>query len=139
MTIFKGDLESTHFLNVDLDIYSKYDLQPLVTALGKKIIVLFVGRVKRTYQAHLEVTRLTGDADSTIRAFCSLIRSLPHPERQLWDSAKQREFNVGIQAGPNPYSTEFELENQTVKSAAELNARIVFTIYAPEKPGLVIP
>jgi hypothetical protein len=54
MVISKGRDADTHFLNVDLDIYSTRDLQPLVTALGTTIIVLHVGRFKRTYGAHLE-------------------------------------------------------------------------------------
>jgi hypothetical protein len=33
----------THFLNVDVDVWSKSDLQPLVAALGKKIFVHCVG------------------------------------------------------------------------------------------------
>jgi len=33
----------TRFLNVDVDVWSKSDLQPLVAALGKKIFVHCVG------------------------------------------------------------------------------------------------
>jgi hypothetical protein len=38
MTISNGDPEATHFLNVDLDIHSKSDLQPLVSALGEEVV-----------------------------------------------------------------------------------------------------
>ncbi|MGC9950216.1 MAG: hypothetical protein ABSF64_27950 [Bryobacteraceae bacterium] len=41
MVIHKVNPATTHFLNVDLDIYSKADFQPLVTALGKKVMVLY--------------------------------------------------------------------------------------------------
>jgi hypothetical protein len=47
MVINRGNPASTHFLNVDLDIYSKADLQPLVSALAKKIMVLYVGRASK--------------------------------------------------------------------------------------------
>ncbi len=39
----------TEFLNVDLDIYASYDLQPLVDALGKTVFALYVGRERRGY------------------------------------------------------------------------------------------
>jgi hypothetical protein len=66
--------ETTHLLNVDLDIYSRSDLQPLVTAFGEKVFVLHVGRYKRTYKAVLELTptRIAKSADSRILAFCKL-------------------------------------------------------------------
>src|SRR5215831_5304504 len=50
----KGDTAAEHFLNVDLDIYSTRDLQPIVNTLGEAVIVLHLGRIKRTHNAHLE-------------------------------------------------------------------------------------
>lgn len=46
--------KETTFLNVDPDLFSRSDLQPLVTALGQKVFVLHVGRDRQTYSAHLE-------------------------------------------------------------------------------------
>jgi hypothetical protein len=132
MVIYRDNPEGTHFLNVDLDIYSRLNLQPLVSALGEKVCVLHVGRDKRTYCAHLEVTRITKDADSTIRAFCRLIESLPKAERELWNMAKVRDFSIGVQAKAQPHSHDFALAAETVKAVSALGARIVFTVYAPE-------
>jgi hypothetical protein len=78
----------THFLNVDLDILSKSTLQPLVDAFGKKVIVLFSGKVKRTYRAHLELAKMTKTADATVKDFCALVEALPNAERALWNRAK---------------------------------------------------
>ena len=133
--IYRGNPEATHFLNVDLDIYSRLSLQPLVSALGKKVFVLHAGREKRTYCAHLELTRITKNADATIRAFCALIESLPTAERELWNMAKVRDFNIGVQAEARPHSHETALAVETVKAASEVGARIVFTVYAPEGHG----
>lgn len=132
MVIYRNKPTDTHFLNVDLDICSKCDLQPLVTALGAKVCVLFVGRFKRTYHAHLELSRITKSPDSAIRGFCALIETLPKAERGLWNGAKVRDFNIGVQAAAQPFSREFSLAAQTVRSASELRARIVLTVYAPE-------
>ncbi len=123
--------ETSHFLNVDLDLFSKSNLQPLVTAMGDAVFVLHVGRYKRTYRAHLEIPGLVKNADSAIQKFCSLIRSLPSEARQLWDSAKRRELNIGVQAGLQPDAYEIPLTTETLRAASGVNARIVFTIYAP--------
>ena len=76
--------EETNFRNVDFDIYAKFDLQPLVTALGKKVFELAVGRVRRTYYAHLELDgRGPASPDAAIRRLAALIRALPKPERKV--------------------------------------------------------
>src|ERR1700740_1107749 len=90
---------AAQFLNVDLDVYSSHDLQPLVNGFGKKVIDLYVGRERKGYSTHLELAGLRKpSADSTIRAFCALIRALPKKERELWNGAKSREFSVGVEA-----------------------------------------
>jgi hypothetical protein len=133
MVIYKGGPGETNFLNVDLDIHSKSDLQPLVSALGKQVHVLWVGRLKTTYYAHLEVMKITKDADQTIRVFCALIQELPRAERKLWNQAKIREFNIGVQGAARPTAYEITLQAETVRAAAELGARIGFTIYGKLK------
>src|SRR5262249_54134012 len=135
---FIMSLMGTHFRNVDLEIDSKSDLQPLVTALGKKVFVLFVGCVKRTYIARLElaVGRPNMTADQTTRALCALICSLPRAERKLWNQAKRRDFSVGIQSEEQPSAVDFALEAETLKAVADLAARIVFTVYGRLKPHI---
>jgi hypothetical protein len=133
MVVQKGERTETHFLNVDLDIHSTSDLQPLVSALGKKVHVLWVGRLKRTYYAHLEVMKITKDADQTIRVFCALVKELPRAERKLWNQARIREFNIGVQGAARPTSYEITLQEETVRAAAELGARIGLTIYGKLK------
>jgi hypothetical protein len=130
---FEDDSRGIHYRNVDLDIRStKMDLQPLVSALGKKVIVLDVQRFKRTYYARLEPYWTAKDPNAAIRGFCKLIASLPHAEREAWDTAKIREFDIGIQARNHPCSVNFALTAETVKAAAELGARISVTVYASE-------
>jgi hypothetical protein len=124
--------ETTHFLNVDLEIDSRWNLQPLVSALGKKVIVLYADRYKRTYMARLELARLTNDPNVIIRSFCAMIRDLPRAERKLWTSAKLRDFSIGVKAGFKPSAYDLALTPQTLKEASEINARIVFTLYASD-------
>jgi hypothetical protein len=124
----------TQFLNVDLDVYSESDLQPLVNALGRRVNALYVGRERRKYSAHLELSGFqTPSADCIIRTFCTLIRALPKAERERWNRAKAREFSVGVQAGPRPFASDFRIEAQTVKAVAELGGVIVLTVYGLEE------
>ncbi len=129
----RNSQRTTHFLNVDLDIYSKSNLQPLVTAMGKKVHTLFVGRNKRVYQATLELVGagLSKSPDSTIRTFCALIRSLPKTALMQWNAAKVRDFNIGVQAAMQPLSYRIGLAPETVRAASAVRARIVLTVYAP--------
>src|SRR5580704_12391259 len=121
MVIYKDKTETPHFINVDLDIHSKSNLQPLLAVLAKKVCVLYAGRDKRTWSAHLELTRITGSADAAIRAFCALVQALPRAERDLWNAAKMRDFNIGVQAAMRPFSYETVLAAKTVKAASEVN------------------
>ncbi len=50
----------------------------------------------------------------------------------MWNAATRREFNIGVQAEKRPAACDFAVEAQTVKAVAELDARIVLTVYAPE-------
>ncbi len=121
------------FLTVDLDVYSRSDLQPLVNGFGKRVIALYVGRERRRYSAHLELAGFQRpSADATIRTFCTLIRALPKTERELWNGATRREFSVGVQAGWQPFACNFRVEAQTIKAVAELGAVIVLTVYGPD-------
>jgi hypothetical protein len=122
----------TSFLNVDLDMRSTTPIEPVIAALGDDVIVLHSGREKRAYCAHLELSRVRKDADATIRVFCTLIRALPPDARRSWDKCRARDFNIGIQAECEPRATEIVLKAGTVQAVAELGARIVFTVYAPE-------
>jgi hypothetical protein len=86
------------------------------------------------YKAQLELA--TGNPKSpeaAIRRYCALIRELPPETRKLWDSAKSREFDVGIEApGPMQYYW-FSVAPKVIKAASEINAIITVTIYGPMK------
>jgi hypothetical protein len=129
MTIVQAS--NTHFLNVDLDIYSRRDLKPLVNRFGTKVIVLFMGKTKRKYSAHLEIERYCTTPDSTIRAFCRLVNDLPEPERNIWDAAVVRSFSVGVQAEIGSPVRDFQVRRETVTAVSEISAEIVLTVYAP--------
>jgi hypothetical protein len=120
--------KDSHFLNVDLVIYSKSDLKPLVDAMGRNIIELHVGRVRRSYHAYLEISGMPRSAESAIRGFCRVIQKLPRPARKLWESARLRRFDIGIDSVPRG-TYWFEISKEAVAEAAKLNATIALTVY----------
>jgi hypothetical protein len=127
----------TTLLNVDLDIWSTTPLDDLVRAFGRRVFVLYAGKKGRRYAAHLELARdgASRGADALIRHFVALVRRLPPKGRALWNRAQRRDFNVGIQAAAKPYSYELPLEVSTVRAAAAVNARVVFTVYGDDSRG----
>jgi hypothetical protein len=129
-------LDDSLFMNVDLDIYSKTDLQPLVAALGNSIIEMWVGRVRRTYEAHLELSgsHLALRAlSSIILKLCKLVQALPPRERRLWNAAKTKSFDIGIGAPKRNRHYWSAVSPDAVRAAAEVGAQIAITIYGPMK------
>jgi hypothetical protein len=129
-------LDKSLFMNVDLDIYSKSDLRPLVDALGDQIIEMWVGKVRRTYEAHLEVSgsHLAPSAPSRIiLRFCKLIGALPPSKRELWSAAKTKSFDIGIESPKRNMHFWSAVSPEAVRAAAEVGAQIAITIYGPMK------
>lgn len=120
----------TQYLNVDLEITGRRDLRPLVDALAPHAYALHVGFQKGRHRAALELETMTNKtADTTIRRLAELVRSLPRSARQLWSAAERRDFNIGIQAGPDPHVFECPVSQAAVEAVASVGGRIVITVY----------
>lgn len=124
----------TRFLNVDVDVWSPSDLGPLVAALGRKVHVHYVGEERGEYSAHFSLaSAYFRSADTRVRRLVALVETLPAPARRLWERARMRDFNLGIQAGFAPFSREIALDTTTVALVARVRGRIVITTYAVEQ------
>jgi hypothetical protein len=134
VSMTRSVLDKTRFRNVDLDISSKSDLQPLVTAMGSKISLSFVGRVKRTYYAHMDLAIGNPKSpESAILQYCKLIRGLSPDAKAAWYAAKTRIFDIGIEApGRNSYYWT-AVSEEAIKASAEVNAQVAVTVYGPMK------
>lgn len=129
--------KETHFLNVDLDIYSKSPLDNLIAALGESIHVLFVGKRDKHYFAileeagfdHSETGRYPIDADRTINKLIALVNKLPKDARKIWNKASVKEFNIGIQAGYGKRIHEVRLKTKTLKAVTEMGGNILVWTY----------
>jgi hypothetical protein len=131
-----ADESPTQFLNIDVDIWSKSKLEPLMAALGKNVLVHYVGAERHEQSAHFSLASAHGkDPDTILHRLVALIERLPPPARQLWNRARTRDFNIGIQAGVTPFSHELALEAGTLERAAAVGGRVVITTYAAETPS----
>lgn len=121
--------ESTHYVNVDLDLYSRVPLDGLVRALGDDAFVLYVGGKRRKYEAQVELasSHLDMSADDTIVGLTRLIRRLGRVHRRTWNSAQRREFNLGIEAGLEPHGFELRLQERTLEAITDVRGVLVIT------------
>ena len=101
--------DQTAFLNVDLDIVSRRDLQPFADHVTSWVFALHVGKWRGQYRAHFELTRQARTTEVVVRRFVEKLERLPAPAARLWRTATRRTFNIGVQAGASPHASEFTL------------------------------
>jgi hypothetical protein len=120
----------THFLNVDLEIESHHDLQPIVEDFGDDVFNLYCGEAQGHYLATFELHVSSGtDPDSIIYSFCELIESFGTEAKKLWESAFTKVFDIGYESGSEPISYSSEIRVGTIERVALLGASIRVTIY----------
>ena len=91
--------EGTHYIALDLDVFSRNRLDGLVVALGDGVRVLYEGRCGGRYLASFQLRRSWQlSADQGIRRLVALVRSLPLSARRLWNESQSRVFDIGIEA-----------------------------------------
>ena len=131
----KGSPVKIHFLNVDLEIESYQNLQPIVDDFGDNVLILYCGEAHGHYRATFELANRDADADSIISHFCLLIESLGKEAKTLWGKAFIRVFDVGYESGLEPRSYSSEIRAETVERVAAIGASIRVTIYPPCEAG----
>jgi hypothetical protein len=129
-----SNLDKNCFLNVDLEIFSKSDLKPLVAALAKSVMVHYLGREFRKNKAYLCLAgRQPETPERGILRYCKLIQKLPPQERAIWDAAKSRSFDIGIVSPKRETYYWSAVGSEAIRAAAEVGAQIAITVYGPMK------
>ncbi len=124
----------TEFLNIDLEVFSRESLTPFVEGLGRTVHVLHDGRWGRKHAACVELwaSGWKETPEAIIKAMVRLLDRLPRSAKALWNRADRRQFNIGVRAALRPRSFELALGPASLKAISRLNARVVFTVYAPD-------
>ncbi len=133
MTRAKDD-ETTEFLNVDLEVFSRESLAGFGTSLGRSVHVLHEGRWGRRYASCMELwaSGYGQSTDSIMRRMTRLLDKMSPKAKRLWSRAQVRQLNVGIQAAHKPRGFELVVSAETLRSMAKLGAQIVVTVYGAE-------
>lgn len=120
----------TRLLNVDLEVESQHDLQPVVDAFEPAAYSLERPAGRACFELSEEVAQ--DDPTALICAFVSLVNSFSPAARESWDRATRRVFDVGVQSGRHPFHKAYCFRVETLRAVASIGAEISVTVYAPE-------
>jgi hypothetical protein len=118
------------FMNVDLEIDSKSNLDSLALEMRKRVTVLHSGPMggsKRQLLA-LETARHYKGPDATIHAFCSVIEKLSPASHRIWKAAR-KVFDIGYELRPGERLSRFGLRTDTLQRIAKLGATLAVSYY----------
>ena len=127
------------YLNVDLEIRSRTSLLPVVEALRPHLLVLHAGRVRGTFLASFQLPGVTRSPDVAIRRFAQALADLAPALQARCREARDRVFDIGLEWAVGSRAFPLALRGDTVKTIAQLNARVAVTLYPrprhePRKP-----
>jgi hypothetical protein len=123
-----------YFLNVDLDIESASSLRSLEKEFGERVVVLFSGRVNGRHWLRLETAKFTKSLETTVSDLCGLVEGLSPKGRKLWDRARTKEFNIGLETRfSSHHANRFAMRPSTLRRITKLGANVAVTLYREEK------
>lgn len=143
----RADHLAPHFLNVDLEIESKFELAGLEAELEKNKVALGKSRGGRGFLLCLEsvpecqlrfgfnflrcflLLPKSDNPDERICKLCSLLEGLSAKGRRAWNSAHKKEFDVGYDAVQSQFASQFSLRTDTLRRMANLGATLGGTFY----------
>jgi len=150
------ELSGPHFINVDLEVWSREDLAAFAAAMAPRSLVLHVGEVRRKFLASIEAKSMRpATPEQTIWALLKVVESLPPKADRLWRRAETRVFNVGYEGGEfvsllyeRPAGSgrwyprrsgktadpcETSLSPELLRAVANVGGTIATTIYSPRR------
>jgi hypothetical protein len=123
----------TQYINTDLDLEGGADLQDLVRALESGgLFTLNLIELGDQWRANLEMGgcgETEKDPTVTITAMLDAIAAVDASTSAIWQRCRKREFNMGIQCGSEPHSTEYRLPNDLLVRVANAGASVGVTLY----------
>ncbi len=118
----------TEFLNIDLDLHVESGIEELLRYFGSSVIIL----TRTPHTASLELNSSTNASlEEVMAGLAELVKSLTPQAKAIWERCDLRCFNVGIQAGKEPYAESFTISSKTLSLLASIQAELTFTVYAP--------
>lgn len=130
MIVYRRDGE-TVFLNVDVDVRSASSLEPLARELAQRASIHDSPDPENKRWLHF-APYSPKTAEAAVREIVALIDALSPTARRLWNRAKRRTFDIGIQGGVTPHSSGFALSAKAVAAITRLGGDVIITVYAAD-------
>lgn len=128
-----SNLDKSSFISVTLEVFSKSDLQPLVAALGSKVHVHYLGMEFRLFKAYFDLAERPKTPKTAVLRYCKLIQKFPPQARAIWNAAKSRSFDIGIEAPKRGNYYWSAVSSEAIRASAEVGAQIAISVYGPMK------
>ena len=122
-------MQTTQYLNVDLEIESHTDLSTLVQAFGEHVVILHNGMWHNHHRVVVEVSSTQMTADETLVEFCRLIKSFSDAAQKSWQHCFSRKFDLGFACGQTDTQFHTTLQADTLQQLSAIGASIAITIY----------
>lgn len=127
---------SLRFVNVDLDILSKNQLEGIVAKFkDNDHEPLHYGDSERGWIATFEVScgGNDGNPDSVINRFIEIIERFDPKAKKEWDDAHTKVFDIGYEVTGEYCRFREELKTKTISLISQYGASAVFTVYPQEQ------
>ena len=129
---------SSRFINVDLDVESKFPLDYFSAQManGTEVTILHCGENgERGYLARLECAE-GGDScepDSVVNRFCDYLENLDDRARAEWDGSYLRSFDLGFEFIGGKGSYQCPIRTSTILRLSALGGALAISIYNHEE------
>ena len=135
------------YRNVDLEIRSQFDLQPLRDGLGESVDVLYCGETEAGTGTFLLSVELSGcgvscatdaenTADATVIALCKLVDGLTDTACDAWNNAQDRMFDIGFDADAGDLRVGQPLLSvEAIRQVARIGGRLALSVYIADNSG----
>ena len=120
------------FLNLDLELTSIVDLNPLVAHFGNNVFVLINEENENGYFLCLEPIiegTLSDNIENCINHFIQLVSELPNELIEIWNSCTLRVFDFGFDGGLEELPLHTTITAESLNKIVHINAEIRITIY----------
>ena len=81
-----------------------------------------------------ELPGMTLPPDVAIRRLATALSDLPPSVKRLWERARDRVFDIGLERAAGRGAFALALRPETVKTVGRLDARIALTLYSRVPP-----
>lgn len=120
-------MNETCFLNIDLDIESTVDIEPILKEWGNRVCVLRNEHLDGIYYGSFETN--FNNKEAIIEEYVKLIEGLSSRSREIWDNALKRDFDFGYQSGTTPSHFHSNIDSVQLNKLAQVGGNLVITIY----------